>query len=126
MPDDPTPTADVLSALTSLPDLIGDDDALRTHLTSRVTGLIDTVFDEIEDIFDAGDPATKTTIIKMILPLVIKIREKSEVRSDEVEEAKAEMRAMLAEMGAGLGSYDPPAPDDDVLVPLAGDEVPDA
>ena len=103
--------------LNDLPEIIGASDELKARVTQRVGDLIDATFDQAEELLETGDPATRQAILKMILPLAIKVKEKTEAQGVDVERMKADVRDLLAEMGAGLGPRpvvrDPDEDDDD-------------
>lgn len=92
--------------LSSLPDLIGDDDTLKNHLVARVTDLIDLAFDRAEEQLTIGDPATQAAILKTILPLVVKMRDRAETSSEDIQRTRDEVVTLFKEMGAGLGATD--------------------
>lgn len=99
--------------LSDLPELLGASDELKARVVERVGDLIDAAFDQAEEMLETGDPATRAAVLKMILPLAIKVKEKTEAQGVDVERMKSETRDLLFQMGAGLGSHDDTEDDDD-------------
>jgi len=101
----PDPT-DPTDALSLLPTLLTESPALRAKLEERFSSLIDTVFDMVEETLEIGAPAEQQATLKMILPLIVRVKKENETTGEDVEQARAELQATLAEMGQGLGEVE--------------------
>jgi len=96
----------VAEALDLLPTLLADSPRLRAILEDRFADLMDTVFDKLEETLDVGGPKEQLDVLKMLLPLMVRVKKDNEVTGDGVEAARAELQEVLAEMGAGLGAVE--------------------
>ena len=101
-----TPTPDALDALDLLPTLLGESAALREKLEDRFSELIDLVFDELEDTLATGSSKDRGDVMKMILPLIVRVKKENETTGEDVEAARTELQNVLAEMGQGLGAVE--------------------
>lgn len=101
-----TPSPDPTDALDLLPTLLADSPRLRAQLEDRFSTLIDTVFDQLEETLEIGTPNDQMAAMKMILPLIVRVKRDNEVAGEDVESARAELQGVLAEMGEGLGKVD--------------------
>lgn len=99
-------TPDAADALDLLPSLLTDSPQLRAKLEDRFSDLIDTVFDQLEETLEVGAPADRQSVLKMILPLIVRVKKENETTGEDVETARAELQATLAEMGQGLGEVE--------------------
>lgn len=97
---------DTTDALDLLPSLLTDSPALRAKLEDRFSSLIDTVFDQLEETLEIGAPAEQQSVLKMILPLIVRVKKENETTGEDVETARAELQRTLAEMGVGLGQVE--------------------
>lgn len=95
-----------VEALDLLPTLLADSPALRAQLEDRFASLIDTVFDHLEETLEIGTPADQASVLKTILPLIVRVKRDNEVAGDDVEAARAELQATFREMGEGLGAVE--------------------
>lgn len=93
-----------------LPDLISTSPHLRTLITQRLEDLITLTFDHVEEAIELGDPDTRAAMLKMILPLVIKVKKDTEDTGTDLEATRAELQSMFREMGEGLGRVDDSTP----------------
>ena len=98
-----TPAVDI-DALDLLPTLLGDSAALRERLEARFSDLIDAVFDELEETLAVGSAKDRADVLKMILPLIVRVKKENETTGEDVEAARTELQNVLAEMGQGLGA----------------------
>ncbi len=99
-------TPDPSDALDLLPSLLADSPILRAKLEDRFATLIDTVFDQLEETLEIGTPNDQMAAMKMILPLIVRVKKDNEVAGEDVESARGELQRTLAEMGAGLGAVE--------------------
>lgn len=99
-------TPDAADALDLLPSLLTDSPQLRAKLEDRFASLIDTVFDQLEETLEVGAPADRQSVLKMILPLIVRVKKENETTGEDVEQARTELQGVLAEMGQGLGQVE--------------------
>lgn len=100
------PDPDTLDALDLLPTLLGDSALLREKLEGRFSDLIDAVFDELEETLAVGSAKDRGDVLKMILPLIVRVKKENETTGEDVETARTELQNVLAEMGQGLGKVE--------------------
>lgn len=99
-------TPDASDALDLLPTLLADSPQLRAQLEDRFSSLIDTVFDQLEETLEIGTPSDQQSVLKMILPLIVRVKKENEVQGEDVEQARTELQNVFAEMGQALGQVE--------------------
>lgn len=86
-----------------LPDLLTDNPRIRAHLEARIIDLIDDTFDELHDILETGDRASKAAVAKQLLPVFLKVRRDTD--EDDTADAvaiNAETRDLITAMGESM------------------------
>ena len=94
-----------------LPDLLSAPE-LRAHLTSRARELIDVAFDEALAALEDGSSTDKAAVMKVVLPLAVRVHRDDVDTGEEAEKVHAETRALFNAMQQGLAG--PEEVDDDL------------
>jgi len=95
---------------------------IRAALESQIIDLIDEVFAYVHDILETGDTASRTAVVKQIMPMLLKVsRESDAADTEDVEQMVAETRRLVEAMGATLpgqlATASPTADDADAELP---------
>lgn len=80
---------------------------VRAHLTRRTLEFIDAVYDEALIALEEGDAATRASMWKMTLPILLKAQEQAKDEGKDAEEVHENTRKLFEMMQQEL------APDDD-------------
>lgn len=97
-----TPDLADLPDLSDLPELLGSSPKISSLLERRLEHLINDVFDRVEDVLDTGDAQSVAAIMKMVLPLAIAVKTKTESSGEDMELIRQQALETFAQMGGGL------------------------
>lgn len=84
-----------------LPDLLSSPD-LRAHLTERARELIDVAFDEALAALEDGSATDKAAVMKVVLPLAVRVHKDDVDTGEEAEKVHAETRSLFSMMQRAL------------------------
>ena len=88
-----------------LPDLLASPE-LRAHLTERAKELIDVAFDEAMIALEDGSSGDKAAVMKVVLPLAMKVHKDGVDTGEDAEKVHAETRDLFAQMQRDLSGED--------------------